>query len=142
MNPDRIPAIVLGVDAGFDLEIAGLRVVDRLLVTLHRAGCAPVTVVSRRPLLVLPRSRAVGIEWQRTESLELSETDAIVAAGNLVVQVGDVKEVIQQQGQLAGADGNCLPLKFVEAGASVDLSASGKRPLVRACGVAERVENA
>ena len=142
MNRDRIPAIILCVDAGFDLEIGGLSVLDRLLVTLHRAGCAPLSIVSLGTLPALPRTQALGIEWRRTENPEPSATDAVAAAGNLVVQVADVKEIIRQRGQLAGGDGNGLPLKFAEAGAPVDLFTSTGLPLVRAGGVAERIENA
>ena len=141
MNRDRIPAIILGVEAGFDLEIAGLSVLDRLLVTLHRAGCAPLTVVSRADLPALPRTQALGVEWRRIESLESPTTDVIAAAGNLVVQVDDVKEVIRQRGQLAGANGDGLPLKFVEAGTPADLSNNAGLAVVRAAGVARRIEH-
>src|SRR5690349_1477736 len=105
MNRDRIPAIVLCSEAGFDEEIAGLNVLDRLLVTLHRAGCGPLIVVAQGALPSLRRSEALGFPLQKSASVETPATDVLVAGGNLVVQVADVREVIQQRGRLGGADG-------------------------------------
>jgi phosphatidylglycerophosphate synthase len=142
MNRDRIPAIILCAHAGFDLEIAGLSVLDRLLVTLSRAGCGPLTIVSKNPLPALRRAGALGIEWRRIEESEVTTGDAIAAAANLVIQVDDVREVIRQRGQLVAADGNHLPLKFIEGGTPADLSDRAGLAMVRAVGVARRIDHA
>lgn len=141
MNCARIPAIILCDDAGFHFDVCGLTVLDRLIVTLHRAGCGPLTIVSRGALPDLRRSTALGIEWRQAEERTNPATDVILAAGNLVVQVADVKEVIRRRAQLADADGTGLPLKFAEAGAALDLSSRAGGPRVPAAGVARRIQN-
>lgn len=142
MTPARIPAIVLCDDAGFDLKVAGLTVLDRLVVALHRAGCFPIHIVLRGATPRLKRSSALGVDWRHAETLPAPATDAMVVAGNLLVQPADVKEVLQGRGALIAAEGTPLPLKFVHAGGPIDLSATAGVPAIRASGVARRIGDA
>ena len=142
MTPARIPAIVHCDDAGFDLKVAGLTVLDRLVVALHRGGCFPLTVVVRGAPPVLKRTSSLGIEWRHAEERAAPDTDGILVAGNLLVQAADVKEVIRLRGALADTTGASLPLKFVRAGASMNGAEGTAVPLIRVGGVARRIRDA
>ncbi len=72
----NVPAVLV-CDAGTgNLKVAGLTVLDRMVVTAHRAGCTPITVVSdEAPSLA--RAQAIGIEIVYEGS---AQTDAVAAA--------------------------------------------------------------
>ena len=56
----KIPAVLVCDARTGNLEVAGLTVVDRLVVTAHRAGCSPIFLVCETaPTLV--RAQAMGI---------------------------------------------------------------------------------
>ncbi|HJT80723.1 MAG TPA: hypothetical protein VJ719_05955, partial [Chthoniobacterales bacterium] len=57
----KVPAILV-CDAGMgSLTIAGMTVLDRLVVTAHRAGCDPIYIVSGQTSR-LARAEALGIK--------------------------------------------------------------------------------
>ena len=103
MNRARIPAIVLCDDVGFNLEICRLSVLDRLLVTLHRAGCGPLVIVYAKELPALKRAQALEIEWRRVERLEVPQTDVVGVAGNMACYPLPLRPIKFRQRQLSSA---------------------------------------
>ncbi len=61
----KIPAVLVCDARTGSLEIAGLTVLDRLVVTAHRAGCAPIFVTGETAP-ALPRAEALGIQVSHT----------------------------------------------------------------------------
>ena len=49
----KVPAIVDCVTEASSLQIAGLSLLDRLIVTAHRAGCAPIYLIAKTTPAVL-----------------------------------------------------------------------------------------
>src|SRR5207253_11020024 len=57
----RVPAVLDCVAETSSVQIVGLSLLDRLIVTTHRAGCAPICLIAKSMPLV-PRTRALGID--------------------------------------------------------------------------------
>jgi len=113
------------------LEVAGLTVLDRLVVTVHRAGCSPIFVVCETaPALV--RAQAMGIATTTVQDIPKSEGAALLITGGVVVEPLDLARVIQAGGQLIAGDGSPLP---------VAMNGSGRQP-VTALGMACAVTDA
>jgi len=109
-------------------SVAGLSVLDRLVVALHRAGCAPITIVGSPEPRSLERSRALDIAT--TIASEPPELDGqrLVANSNVLVTVGDVQALLAQAllargGRLASRQGELLPI-----GVAVDALEAGASP--------------
>ena len=127
----KTPAVLVCDARTGSLEIAGLTVLDRLVVTAHRAGCAPITIVTTAtPRLV--RSSALGIDTTHVPALpedavrscsapvrpdiagrlQHSHDAALLIEGSVLVEVRDLENVIAQGGQLVSAEGVLLPVRM------------------------------
>ena len=89
-----------------------------MVVTAHRAGCAPIFVIAKTPPS-LPRARELGIETTLTATMPtLEEPALLIEGGVLLVEPADLKQVIQHEARLVTADGNPLPVKMTVPDAS------------------------
>jgi hypothetical protein len=100
----KIPAILDCVAETRGVQIAGLSLLDRLIVTAHRAaGCAPIyLVVKTTPLL--PRARAVGIDITLASEIPELDEPALLINGAVFVETVDLQRVIEERGQLFSTD--------------------------------------
>ncbi|HEX8280044.1 MAG TPA: hypothetical protein VF551_01595, partial [Chthoniobacterales bacterium] len=106
------PAVVVYDAATGSLEVAGLTVVDRLVVTAHRAGCAPIYVVCEtQPTLA--RANALSIPLRFVAELPADLERALLISGSALVDVDDVARVIATGGTLIARDGTSLPLAML-----------------------------
>lgn len=114
-----LPALILAAPATAGLRVASLTLLDRLLVTLHRAGCGPITVVAAAPPAGLRRVPALGVKFRTVAAApdRLAE-DTLVAQTGLLTNVADVRRVVELGGRLtAWGAGEPLPLARLPAGA-------------------------
>jgi len=127
------------------LRIAALTLLDRLVVALYRAGCAPIRVVCLGELPSLQRSKALGISVEVISAGPVTGGPVVLADCRMLVHPADVRAVIRQRGRLVDAAGEPLPLglvKGVERFAAGDVEDALKTLTpVRAAGVAGRVQN-
>jgi phosphatidylglycerophosphate synthase len=93
------------------LEIAGLTVLDRLVVTAHRAGCAPIFLAceTAAPLV---RADELGIQISHKPSPAAPAERVLLIEGSVLVEVRDLENVIGQAGQLISAEGRPLPVRI------------------------------
>jgi len=91
------------------VQIAGLSLLDRLIVTAHRAGCAPIYVVAKTTPSV-PRARALGIDITLASKIPELEEPALLINGAAFVETVDLQRVIEEGGQLFSADEARLPV--------------------------------
>jgi len=107
----KVPAILDCVAETSGVQIAGLSLLDRLIVTADRAGCAPIYLIAKTTLLV-PRARALGIDI--TLASEISELDepALLIDGAVFIETVDLQRVIEDRGQLFSADDARLPVEM------------------------------
>ena len=113
----KTPAVLV-VDARTgSLEIAGLTLLDRLVVTAHRAGCAPIFVVGESP----PRlARAEALEIGVTHVRDVSAFEQIREPmlwieRSVLVEVRDLENVVAMDGQLISAESGPLPVRMTVA---------------------------
>lgn len=99
-----------------DLRVAGLTVLDRLLVALHRAGAAPITVVGVESSSHLKRATALQIPFHVAAKAPARDCSTLVVSSNILVQAGDVRCLLQKGARLASKEGVALPIGLLPAG--------------------------
>jgi phosphatidylglycerophosphate synthase len=107
----RVPAILDCVSGTSGLHVAGLNVLDRLIVTAHRAGCAPIFVIAKTAP-PLPRAGALGIETTIVSAMPDLDEPALLVNGGVLMETADLQEVIERGAQLVSANGVPLPVKM------------------------------
>src|SRR5262245_24703087 len=90
--------------------VAGLSVLDRLLVAVNRAGATDITVVSNTALPRLKRAIALAIPFKTVTQVPASTDPVLVLSTGALVQTGDLKRAMEQRGRLVKSDGTLLPV--------------------------------
>jgi phosphatidylglycerophosphate synthase len=108
---NKTPAVLV-CDAGTaSLEIAGLTVLDRLVVTAHRAGCAPIFLDDESaPRLI--RAKELRIQICGAPDTADVRGATLLIEGSVLVEVRDLENVIAQSGQLISGAGRPLPVRM------------------------------
>lgn len=104
------PALIFRVPSADRYRVGGLSLLDRLLVTLHRGGCAPITIIGAGRLPKLPRARALAVEFATAIQEPESPNPTLVLASNLLITPDDVRRLVADRGRLMGDDGALLPI--------------------------------
>jgi phosphatidylglycerophosphate synthase len=136
-----LPGVIIHESEGGLLPVAGLAVIDRLLIALHRGGCSPLLIVGKTPAACLRRSSALRIEVTRLKEPPMLEGPLLIAASDVLVTAVDIRRLREKAGRLCLEDGALLP-----AGVAPRLSRSlddalRNAPRLRAEGVAAVVRN-
>jgi phosphatidylglycerophosphate synthase len=111
----KVPAILDCVAETSGVQIAGLNLVDRLIVTAHRAGCAPIYVIAKTTPAA-PRARALGIDITLASVKPALDQPALLVNGAALVETADLQLLIERGGRLFSADGTPLPVATGDAG--------------------------
>lgn len=130
-----VPALVFCDEQTSRLKIAALTLLDRLVVTLHRAGAVSITLVARDKPAGLKRTNALGIPVRFLPVPPVPESATLVARANLLVQVADVRGLLQNGGRLATGDGEPLAIGVLPPGDAPWESALDRLPLRPVTGV-------
>ena len=113
----KVPAILDCVAETRGVQIAGMSLLDRLIVTAHRAGCAPIYVIGETTPPA-PRACALGIDITLVSAIpELGES-ALLIEGAVLVETADLQQVIGRGGQLFAANDAPLPVKMTAGNAA------------------------
>ncbi len=111
----RFPAVIFHDESTVTLKVAGLTLLDRLVVTAHRAGCSPLIVVSKHPVVGLKRTTALGIpiEWQQMPPVLPGRK--LMAYTSLLVSSQDIRALLEQpkDSRLNDNLGNPLPIGMI-----------------------------
>ena len=105
----KVPAILACVAEASRIQIAGLSLLDRLIVTAHRAGCAPIYLIATTTPPA-SRARALGIKITLASAIPEFDEPALLINGGVFVETADLQRVIEGGGQLFSADDACLPV--------------------------------
>jgi len=103
------PAVILCDPDSFTLRVAGLLVIDRLVVAAHRAGAESISLVSEKPVPRLERTTALGVPVKSAVSCPELKGPTLVLSTRLLVQPVDLKRLMERGGRLTGRDGTRLP---------------------------------
>lgn len=137
-----LPAVIFCAAESAAQPVAGLRLLDRLLVAAHRAGATRITVVSAVPLPRLKRTPALGITFQIASQAPTANHPVLALSTGVLVQASDLKRVIEQRGRLVKPDGTPLPVGVLDSISAAALDSQlAHRPALTAVGVAERVSD-
>ena len=117
----KIPAILDCVAETNGVKIAGLSLLDRLIVTAHRAGCAPIYLIAKTKPSV-PRAQALGIDMTLAPEIPELDEPALLINGAVFVETPDLQRVIEERGRLFSADDVRLPV-VMTAGAAAPVTA-------------------
>ena len=138
-----LPAVILCDPDSAALRVAGLTVLDRLIVAVHRAGADSITVVSKSPLPRVERATALSISVQSNARQPELAGPTLVLSTRLLVQPAALKQVIERGGRLAKLDGTLLPAGVLSVLSPGTLEEQlSELPIVAAAGVAELVRDA
>ncbi len=124
----KVPAILDCVAETSGVQIAGLSLLDRIIVIAHRANCAPVWLVAKTAPFV-PRTRALGIDVTLASAIPKLDEPALLINGGVLVEAADLQQVIERGGQLFSGDGTRLPVAMMP-GEAVPVSAGKVAALV------------
>ena len=136
-----VPAIFFCNPEHGGLRIAALTVLDRLLVTAHRAGCPTLTVVCDGEMPAIPRARALGIDPVVVNQPPKFTGLTLIASANLLVQREDVVALMKAGGRLVTSDKKLLPIGIARKLDGTVAQTLQKSPKVISAGVARRVED-
>lgn len=137
-----LPSVIFCEENSAFQRVAGLCVLDRLLVAAYRAGTAGITVVSATPLPSLKRATALGIAFQTVTQPPASSSPVLALSTGVLVQTADLKRVVEQRGRLVKPDGTPLPVGVLDSISAASLDSQlAKRPGITAVGVAELISD-
>jgi len=86
----KVTAILDCVAETNDVQIAGLSLLDRLIVTVHRAGCAPICLITETGPAT-PRARALGINITLASAIPELDEPALLINGGVLVETADLQ---------------------------------------------------
>jgi phosphatidylglycerophosphate synthase len=90
-------------------RIAGLTVLDRLVISLHRAGCSRIILVA--PVSPsLPRSAALNIAVEHARQCPVLNDPVLATAAEVLAMPEDLRRVREAGGRLVTSGGEKLPL--------------------------------
>jgi len=112
-SPVLTTAIIVNEPEDSALEIASLTVLDRLVISLSRAGVDRILVVGG-PLPRLARATAMGLEIEFVDRPPSVAGEVLIASGNVLSTSADLSEVIMRRGRLVARDGQRLPLGIID----------------------------
>jgi len=121
------------------LRVAALTVLDRLVVTAHRAGCRSITIVCDGEMPPIPRARALGIAPVIARKAPKFSGQTLVASTNVLVSVSDLKRLLAEGGRLVTRERKLLPIGVLKKLEGTLAKSLGRERRVMAEGVAMRV---
>jgi phosphatidylglycerophosphate synthase len=106
-------AIIMADCEGGRMRVAGLSVLDRLVVSLSRAGIRRIVLIgaASEPL---PRSEALGIRVEHAESVPDFSIPVLWTRANIFVSAADLRRVTSSGARLVLRTGERLPLGLVD----------------------------
>jgi len=103
-------AVVMLVRGRSELRVAGLTVLDRLLVALHRAGFESITVVRDGEWPPVERATRLGIQPTVVSEVPQVSGPTLWVRAELLLQAPDLKRLRLSGGRLVSATGDLFPV--------------------------------
>ncbi len=126
-----LPAVLFCDSGTAGLRVVSLTLLDRLIVAAHRAGCAPLIVVSTGDLPDHRRSQALGIPVEHARLAPRIAGPALVASTRQWVVAADLAQLRRFGGRLISTGGSLLPSGVVRELLPPTPSGAARGPLNR-----------
>ena len=136
-----LPVLILAEDPACERVLAGITVVERLIIAAHEAGATAITVVHSGQAPKLQQISRLAIEVTLTPNRPELRQPILLVAGNLTVQRVDLERVMDRQGRLHAPGHDPLPCGVAAAWAGKLHETLPIRPKVEARGVAKQVKD-
>ncbi len=111
----RKAAYVLYRHKESEVRISGISLLDRQLLTLHRAKLGPITIITPDAVPLPPRAQALGIPIRIAPSLPSERQPCLVVDGNVFFEQGDLVALGKSIDGLITADGSRLNATFLDS---------------------------
>ena len=102
-------ALILADDPAYERTLATLTVLDRLVISAHKAGLDKIKIIHTGNPPKLTRTQALGIKVQLLDQMPPFKEPTLLLAGNLTVQENDLIQVIRKRGRLYNLNREALP---------------------------------
>ncbi len=119
-------------------KIAGLDLLDRLVISLHRGGVTQIVLVGNVPPS-LPRATALGIKVEHAQACPTVDESVLVASDDVLAMPEDIRRVLEVGGRLVADGAEKLPLGMVGHLSATWRADLDQAPAVPARGPAARV---
>lgn len=136
-----LPVLILAEDPACERVLAGIPVVERLIIAAHEAGATAITVVHSGQAPKLQQISRLSIEVTLTSNRPELRQPTLLVAGNLTVQRVDLERVMDRQGRLHAPGHDPLPCGVAAAWAGELHETLPIRPKVEARGIAKQVKD-
>jgi phosphatidylglycerophosphate synthase len=104
-------AVIFACQQWAGLEVAGLTLLDRLIVAVYRAGAGPITIVtSGASLPRLQRTAALGIAFKVETQVPKSPGPALIASADVLVHAAELRRCLVANAALLAPNGRPLPV--------------------------------
>lgn len=102
-------ALILADDPAYKRTLATLTVLDRLVISTHKAGLNKIQVIHTGNPPKLTRTHALGIKVELLNKIPPFKEPTLLLAGNLTVRENDLIKVIGKRGRLYNHNREALP---------------------------------
>ena len=98
-----------------EFRIAGISLLDRQLITLHRAGLGPITVITPDSVPSPPRAQSLSIPIRIAPHLPTERHPCVVVDGNVFFEQNDLVALGDNVDGIAAADGSRIDALFLDS---------------------------
>ena len=114
-EPSTRAAFILYHPTESEFRIAGVSLLDRQIISLHRAGFGPITVITPEAMPSPQRSQDLGIRIRIAPHLPNVHEPCVVVDGATYFEKADLIAGANCEGGLLTRDGSRLPLRFLNS---------------------------
>ena len=136
-----LPVLIFADDPACERTLAGLSVLERLIIAAHEAGATKITVRYANAEPKFTALTRLKIKALLTREEPAFREPTLLAAGNLALQRGDLERVMEQRGRLHSHGHESLPCGVATDWAGSMEASLPRRPKVEARGVAQPVKD-
>ena len=136
-----LPVLIFADDPACERLLAGLSVLERLIIAAHEAGATAIFIQQGETEPKFTALTRLKIEVHLTRDEPALHEPTLLIPGNLALQRADLERVMNKQGRLHGPGHELLPCGVaMEWTGSLEASLP-RRPKVEALGVAQPVKD-
>lgn len=136
-----LPVLIFADDPACERTLAGLSVLERLIIAAHEAGATKITVRYANAEPKLTALTRLKIKALLTREEPAFREPTLLVAGNLALQRGDLERVMEQRGRLHSPGHESLLCGVATDWAGSMEASLPRRPKVEARGVAQPVKD-
>ncbi len=111
----RMAAFIIYRPAESELRVAGISLLDRQLIALHRAGCHPLTVITAKSVPSPLRTQQLKIPFQIAASLPSEAQPCLVLDGNAYVEQPDISALLRDSVSIQSKDGSPVAIQKLDS---------------------------